>query len=531
MSPGSSKNLILTGFMGTGKTAAGRIVAGRLGRPFVDTDRLIVEQTGRSIHELFSQGEAHFRRLEAELCRELAGHRGLVIATGGWTLGPEANRALLAENGLIVCLAAPPHELIRRIGALGQDVRPLLNDEDWRQRLELLLARRQPIYRQIPLQVETEGLTPEQTAERVLSLWQAFGEAGPPAAVSVASPAPGYQVLVGHGLLDHVPTLIDAAVPRRSSAAVVTDEHVGPLYGRRLAERLDAPPAIGMRAGEEHKTLDTVRWLYDRFLQAGLDRAAVVVAVGGGVVGDVAGFAAATYLRGVRLVQVPTSLLAMVDSSVGAKTGVDLPQGKNLVGAFKQPALVVADPDVLLTLPDDELRSGLGEVVKHGLIGDAGLFEALEAGEDMPERWIARAVTVKRDIVEQDPFEEGRRAVLNLGHTFGHALEVCSGYRLRHGQAVGIGLLAAARTAARLGVCAPSLPDRVSGVLRRLGLPAGYTGSTPEELLAAMATDKKRAGGRLRFVLPQDVGSVMVSDEVPTALVLEVLAGLRERDE
>jgi 3-dehydroquinate synthase len=548
MSRGGSRNLVLTGFMGTGKTGAGRIVAERLGRRFVDTDQMIEERTGRSIGELFEQGEASFRQLEAEMCRALALERGLVIATGGWTLGPETNRAVLGESALIVCLSAPAGELIRRLE--GQDTRPLLSGDNWTVRLEMLLARRRPGYRRIALQVETGGLTLEQTAGRVLRLWQAFGESGPPLAVPISVPAPGYQVLVGRGLLDHLGALVDAALPKVSGTAVVTDEHVGPLYGQRAAERLGASSYVEIEAGEEHKTLETVRALYDRFLAARLDRTGAILALGGGVVGDVAGFAAATYLRGLSLVQVPTTLLSMVDSSVGGKTGVDLPQGKNLVGAFKQPALVVADPDVLRTLPDEELRSGLGEVVKHGMIGDAELFEALEAGgledwkagrseaSNLPAfqssgaaplaEWIARAVAVKRDVVEEDPFEEGRRAVLNLGHTYGHALEFCSGYRLRHGEAVAVGLVAAARTAARLGVCDRALPERVAGVVRRLGLPTGYRDSTPQEVLAAMGADKKRAGRRLRFVLPQALGRVIVTDDVPEALVLEVLAGLRE---
>jgi 3-dehydroquinate synthase len=288
-----------------------------------------------------------------------------------------------------------------------------------------------------------------------------------------------------------------------------------------------------------------VAGLYDAFVTAGLDRRSPVIALGGGVVGDVAGFAAASYLRGVPFVQAPTSLLAMVDASVGGKTGVDLPQGKNLVGAFKQPALVAIDLETLKTLPSDEFRSGLAEIVKHGIIGDPGLFEAMEGRrgevsspaptrEPTPEGGVppplqlpdlvARAVRVKAAVVQEDPFEQGRRAVLNLGHTFGHAFETLSGYRLRHGEAVSIGLAAATRLAARLALCDAALVERVEILLGRLDLPTRAPGFDPSQVLAAMATDKKRIGSRLRFVLPRAIGDVDVFGGVPDDPVLAVLA-------
>jgi 3-dehydroquinate synthetase len=217
----------------------------------------------------------------------------------------------------------------------------------------------------------------------------------------------------------------------------------------------------------------------------------------------------------------------MVDASVGGKTGVDLPQGKNLVGAFKQPAFVGIDPAVLSTLPAAEFRSGLAEVVKHGMIGAPALFEALEGKDEMAPlalaELIADAVRVKVAVVEEDPFERGRRAVLNLGHTFGHAVEVVSGYRIRHGEGVAIGLVAATRLAARRGLCDPELVVRVARLLERLELPTAAPGLAPEQIVAAMATDKKRAGGRLRFVLPRNLGDVDVFDDVAIENVLAVL--------
>jgi 3-dehydroquinate synthase len=281
--------------------------------------------------------------------------------------------------------------------------------------------------------------------------------------------------------------------------------------------------------GEAHKTLDSVRKLYDSFIHAGLDRHGTVLALGGGVIGDMAGFAAATYLRGVPLVQLPTTLLAMVDASVGGKVAVDHPRGKNLIGAFKQPTLVVADPDVLSTLPAAEFANGMAEVVKAGLIGDAALFEQIEAHGPAPLPWLVeRAVRAKAAVVEADPYERGRRAILNLGHTFGHALELLSGYALRHGAGVSVGLAAATRLSARLGLCDPALVARVESVLGHLGLPTAYHDHTPDQVWQAMATDKKRRGKRLRFVLIRAIGDVLVTDQVKQRDVLAVLEMLRE---
>ncbi len=290
-----------------------------------------------------------------------------------------------------------------------------------------------------------------------------------------------------------------------------------------------------MAAGEGAKSLATAAHLYDAAVSAELERGDTILALGGGVVGDTAGFVAATYLRGVRLVPVPTTLLAMVDASVGGKTGVNLPAGKNLVGAFHQPALVAADPAVLATLPAEVLRDGLAEIVKAAVIGDPPLLDQLEHAGAPPAgeaaAWaqiVGRAVRVKAAIVSDDPHEAGRRALLNLGHTFGHAFETASGYRLSHGQAVSLGLVAAAQLGARLGRADPELAGRLARILGRLGLPTRGHGLAPEAVLRAMAVDKKRRAGRLRFVIPAAPGAAAVADDVRDADVLAVLGALYE---
>jgi 3-dehydroquinate synthase len=259
-----------------------------------------------------------------------------------------------------------------------------------------------------------------------------------------------------------------------------------------------------------------------------LDRSGAVLSLGGGVTGDIAGFAAASFMRGVRFAQAPTTLLAMVDASVGGKTGVDLPQGKNLVGAFKQPAMVLIDPAVLATLDAAEIRSGMAETIKHGVIGAPDLFAELEANPQSPlsAAQLARSLRVKIETVEEDPFEQGRRAVLNLGHTVGHGLEKLSGFSLRHGEAVSIGMAAAARIAAELGQADPSLADRIEAALAAWELPVRCPPFDADEIWKAMAHDKKKRGRGLRWVLPRAIGEVEITEDVPPGVVKSSLSSL-----
>jgi shikimate kinase/3-dehydroquinate synthase len=527
------RNLVITGFMGTGKSDVGRKVAARLGRKFVDTDQVIEARAGRTIPEIFEQeGEARFRAWEAEVCRELSLGQELVVATGGWTLGPPDNRAAVEAGSLVICLHADLPALIQRLG--GAEGRPMLQDAEgrtlasggWEARLEKLLAQRQPTYRSFPLHVDTSRMTTDQVADHVVALGEAFAESPMPYALPVRAPGGDYAILIGEGLLDRLGLLLNGR-GSWTTVALVSDEVVGPLHAERVMASLEGAglrvARCTMPAGEAHKTLGTVSGLYDQFLAAGLDRSGLVLALGGGVVGDVAGFAAATYMRGLPLAQVPTTLLAMVDSSVGGKTGVDLPAGKNLVGAFKQPALVVVDPAVMATLPPADFRAGLAEVVKAGIIGSPQLFDRLEDGRtELP--WIIReAVAVKVAVVEADPYEGGRRAVLNLGHTFAHAFEVVSDYGLRHGEAVAMGTAAATRLAVDLGRCPSQVGQRILALLDHLGLPTTIPDHDPEAVWAAMTSDKKKQGQHLRFVLPLDIGQVDLFDDVPREAVLKVL--------
>lgn len=336
-----------------------------------------------------------------------------------------------------------------------------------------------------------------------------------------------YDVLIGSGLLKDAGTLIGSVIsPCR--AAIITDDTVDALYGEKLQYSLQNAGFSVCRThfqhGEEHKNLQTYAFLMDFLCENQITRADIIVALGGGVVGDTAGFAAATYLRGVRFVQVPTTLLAMVDSSVGGKTAVDLPHGKNLCGAFWQPALVVCDTDTLNTLPAETYTDGLAECLKHGVLKDESLFKLLAAKDARANinEIVARNVAIKADYVMQDERDTGLRQQLNLGHTLGHAVEKLSNFTITHGQAVAIGMVYAAKIAQKLDLCDASVPNRIENALRHAGLPTSAPYSA-EEIARVALGDKKRMGDTLRMVLPQKIGQCTLHN-VPVDALQQIIS-------
>jgi 3-dehydroquinate synthase len=337
-----------------------------------------------------------------------------------------------------------------------------------------------------------------------------------------------YDVCVGEGLLQELGTHL-AVRGWQGRVLIVGDTHTEPRFGDDAAVALASAgfrvSRMAIPAGEAHKQIGTVESIWRACLAAGLDRGDTIVAIGGGITGDLAGFAAATWLRGLRWVGMPTTLLAMVDSSLGGKTGADLPEGKNLIGAFHPPSLVLADAQALSSLPDDEFRSGLAEVVKHGIIADPELFELCRGGfkelrRSLKPEFVSRAMAVKIRTIEQDPFETGIRAALNLGHTIGHGVEQAMGFRLRHGEAVSIGLVYEARIAEQIGLAQHGLATDIAGVLAGLGLPTSLpAGLDIEACLAAIRLDKKRVAGTVRFALPVHIGEVRTGVTVAEAIV------------
>jgi 3-dehydroquinate synthase len=522
--PEIKKNIVLTGFMGTGKTTVGKLLAAQLGYEFIDTDELIQARQGRSIPEIFIElGETAFRQMETELAQELAQREGLVISTGGRLMLDPANVAALSQQGRVFCLVATPEEILTRLKEDKAHRRPLLEVPDPGERIVELLQQREKGYQRFP-QVMTNDKRPTEVTKDLLGFIQED-----PKRIAIDHPAQPYEFIVGGGVLPFMRQLSGV----EGKLVIITDSQVGELYGPSCGA---VDHIITIPVGRQHKTLATVQTIYDQLLQIGFDRTGTIVALGGSVVGDVAGFVAATYMRGVNFVQCPTSLLAMVDTSIGGKTGLDLPQGKNLIGFFKQPTAVIADVATLQTLPSEEFSSGMAEVIKHGLLADTDLLQKVESGNwhyepdsfypplsDL-QSLVAQAIQVKIAIVQEDPFERGRRSTLNLGHTFAHAIEQVSGYKVRHGEAVAMGLVAAANLSARLGYCSFALQERITLALSKVGLPTRIPKSlAPESLLKAMGSDKKRVAGQLRFVLLREVGQAFVTDAVPEAALLATL--------
>jgi shikimate kinase/3-dehydroquinate synthase len=518
------KNIILTGFMGTGKTTIGKLLASRLGREFIDTDELIQVRHGRSIPEIFLElGEAAFRQMETDLVQELAEREGLVISTGGRLMLDPANVSALNRNGRVFCLVATPEEILTRLRHDKEHLRPLLEVPNPGERIVELLQQREKGYQRFP-QVMTNDKQPTEVIQDLIDLIQ-----NDPKRFAIDHPAQSYDFIVGGGLLPFIRQLagVDGML------VVITDSRVGELYAPSCGA---VDHVITIPVGRQHRTLATVQTIYEQLLQLGFDRTGTIVALGGSVVGDVAGFVAATYMRGVNFVQCPTSLLAMVDTSIGGKTGLDLPQGKNLIGFFKQPSAVIADVATLQTLLPEEFASGMAEVIKHGLLADTDLLQKVESGSwrykpdtlHLPlseiQALVAQAIQVKIAIVQEDPFEHGRRSILNLGHTFAHAIEQVSGDTMRHGEAVAMGLVSAANLSARLGYCSPALQERIQLALSKVGLPTRIPKAfLPESLLGAMSSDKKRLAGQLRFVLLLEVGQAFVTEAVPESAILATL--------
>ncbi len=526
--------IAITGFMGTGKTTVGRLLAERLGLEHVDTDELIEAEAGVSISEVFARrGEAHFRDREGEALGRALSVSGRVVSTGGGMLLRERNRDALREAGPIVCLTASPEAILRRISR--DDSRPLLRVDDPAGRIAELLAERRPVYEQADCHVDTTDALGDEVVERVLALLaddpRARWHVGTRTTVPVAIEGAAYDITVGRGVLDEVETSYPPREPG-VRAGVVTTERIAPLLADRVRASLMAggwdAQVFVVLDGEGSKSLDVAGRLWEQMAEAGLDRGSTVFALGGGVVGDLAGFVAATYMRGIDLVHLPTTLLAQVDSSIGGKTGIDLSAGKNLVGAFHQPRAVFSDIDTLATLPAEEMRSGLGEIIKHACCFDAEMFEFMErrcaavlGGDGATlEYLVGRNCQIKAEVVRQDPLEQGLRAVLNYGHTVGHALErAAPEWSLRHGEVVGAGIVAEARLAVWMGIAEPETAERQRRLVAAYGLPTAVTGVDGEAALRALDRDKKIVAGRLRLPLVPAVGSFQIIEDVEIDLV------------
>jgi shikimate kinase/3-dehydroquinate synthase len=507
--------LLLSGFMGAGKSTVGRLIAEWCGRAHIDLDLVIEREAGTSIVNVFAErGEAGFRALESgALERVLETSGAAIVSLGGGTLLRRDVRLAALDRAVVVTLDASVDEVLRRT-AHG-NARPLIDVPDPRARVEELLAERRTAYAECHARIATTGRSPEDVARDALAVWRRDP-------IAVASGDASYSVDVGRGIVvERLPGLLSGA----SLGLLVTDRNVQPHHADAVENGMEQAAirtaTVVLEPGEEHKNVASLERIWSAALAASADRKSRFVALGGGVVTDIAGFAASTWMRGVSWVGLPTTLLAMVDASVGGKTAIDLRSAKNAVGTFWQPSAVVCDTQHLETEPALGYASAIAEIVKTAIIGDPELLSLVESraskirtkDADVVAEVVRRSIRVKARIVSQDEREDGLRACLNLGHTVGHALEAYGGYgKLRHGEAVSLGLVAALRVGERLGLTERPLVERTTRALGLLGLPVDL-GSQPLVRAAELiGHDKKRVGAKLRFVVARAVGQVELVD-------------------
>ena len=551
----SLSNIFLVGLMGSGKTTVGRALAKRLGMRFVDSDHEIEARTGATIPLIFEiEGEASFRRREAEVIRDLSAQHGIVLATGGGAVIDPENRKYLKERGTVIFLRASVNNILHR--TLHDRNRPLLQTADPRRKIEELAQQREPFYREVAdIVIDTGRPNVQAMVQSILNQiapaqdkMQAAGKPGQPhknkrrkdmteksstIQLQVELGERSYPIEIGQSLLDDKDVIGCAVAGKR--VAVVTNTVVAPLYLERLTKSLEAAGKqvvpIVLPDGEQEKNWASLMKVFDALLENKCDRATTLVALGGGVIGDLTGYAAASYMRGVPFVQVPTTLLAQVDSSVGGKTGINHPLGKNMIGAFYQPQAVIADTTTLNTLPPRELSTGLAEVIKHGAIIDAEFFEWIERNigklraRDAAAlaHAIKRSCEIKADVVRQDEREEGLRAILNFGHTFGHAIEAGLGYgEWLHGEAVGCGMVMAADLSCRMGFIDQMSVERIRKLVEAAGLPTVAPDLGAQRWIELMQVDKKSSGGEIKFILLKPLGTAIIT-AVPQEKLLATL--------
>ncbi|MYM87398.1 3-dehydroquinate synthase [Rugamonas sp. FT82W] len=542
-------NVFLVGLMGAGKTTIGRILARKLGLRFIDSDHEIEARTGASIPWIFEiEGEQSFRRREADVIRELTAQQELVLATGGGAILNADSRAYLKARGTVIYLRATVHSILQRTA--HDKNRPLLQTADPRKKLEELMAVRDPLYMEIAdIVIDTGRPNVQSMVQSILTQLETRACEASPNCVTQAEPTMNeqstillnvelgersYPISIGPALLQ------DGALLARhvhgDKVAIVTNTTVAPLYLERVEAGLRQAgkqvTSIVLPDGEEYKNWSSLMQIFDALLAAKADRKTTLIALGGGVIGDLTGYAAASYMRGIDFIQVPTTLLSQVDSSVGGKTGINHPMGKNMIGAFHQPRAVIADTATLETLPARELSAGLAEVIKHGAIIDAAFFDWIEAniGKLMARDKgalayaIARSCEIKADVVRQDEREGGLRAILNFGHTFGHAIENGLGYgEWLHGEAVGCGMVMAADLSHRMGLVDEATVARMRALVAAAGLPVKAPDLGVARWLELMEVDKKNEGGAIKFILIKPLGAPSITN-APQELLLATLA-------
>ncbi|MET3106317.1 shikimate kinase/3-dehydroquinate synthase [Oxalobacteraceae bacterium GrIS 2.11] len=526
--------------MGAGKTTIGRALAKKLNMRFVDSDHEVEARTGVPIPVIFDiEGEASFRQREADVIRDLTAQSGIVLATGGGAILNEQSRQYLHSRGTVIYLRTTVSQILQRTS--HDKNRPLLRTENPRKVLEELTRQREPLYSEIAHIVIETGRP--HMAQLIQSILVKLARPILPASrltipmtqeqqlpsshiLNVALGERSYPICIAPDALDQIASYVQS-----KRTMIITNTTVAPLYLERVINALQAAgkqcEQLILPDGEEFKTMETLGLIFDALLKKQCDRKTTLIALGGGVIGDITGFAAASYMRGVPFVQIPTTLLSQVDSSVGGKTGVNHPLGKNMIGAFYQPEAVVSDTKTLATLPARELSAGLAEIIKYGAIIDMEFFSWLEKNCQLLRDQdpvalayaIGRSCEIKAEIVMLDEREGGLRAILNFGHTFAHAIESAMGYGVwLHGEAVGCGMVMAADLSQRLGYISAKDKERLRALVSAAGLPVQAPALSVATWLEWMQVDKKNDQGQIKFILLQPMGHAVI-ESVPAAML------------
>ena len=539
-------NIILVGMMGAGKTTIGKALANSLGKEFIDSDHEIQDRTGVKIPVIFEiEGESGFRKRESEVLAELVKKNNIVLATGGGAVLSRENRQILRRGGIVIYLRASVNDLYRR--TRYDKNRPLLQTQNLFARLNELYVQRDVLYRETAHVIIDSGkqgvrFLVQKLINKLISIdFNNIMQNNSKNAMQTitvdftpSSEKRSYPIHIGHGILQQVDLIVSCLPQKR--VAIVSNTTIAPLYLDNLRTALEKQGVISVSIilpdGEAHKNWETLNLIFDALLKNHCERNTAILALGGGVIGDLTGFAAATYLRGVPFIQIPTTLLAQVDSSVGGKTGINHPLGKNMIGAFYQPRMVLADSATLNTLPDRELRAGLAEIIKYGLIRDPAFFDWLErnmhrllARDPVTlNEAIQRSCENKAEIVAADEKEEGVRALLNLGHTFGHAIENGMGYGVwLHGEAVAAGIVLAADLSRRMKLISEADVSRIRKIFLQAGLPVAAPRMPPEKYLQLMMLDKKVDAGKARFIVLNRIGEAVMRADISPAILNETI--------
>ena len=521
--------IIITGMMGVGKTVIGKKLAEKINLAFLDLDEHIEKKSCLKVAQIFSRfGEACFRKMEREACEEISRMKDVVISTGGRTLLDEKNLSLLASSGIIITLLCSPEKILHRIKS-DRGKRPLIASNS-KEAFFRIYRERKPQYLKLPNKLDVSHLKPDEVVEKIIKLIN-----GEESHFEMTTGGKKSSVLVRAGTINNISAFFKDFYHGKK-VFILSDEKVFSLYGKKLIRGLhevDLKEEVFLLPhGERHKNLSSVKKIYHWLQEKDATRSDLFISFGGGVISDIGGFAASTFHRGMILVNIPTTLLAQVDASIGGKNGVNLREAKNQIGTFYFPKYVVIDPLFIGTLGLKQMQEGLIEALKTGIIADKELFhliknhvsELMLKDVRLLEQVITRAVKVKSNVVTKDPYEKNIRGTLNLGHTFGHALEGFYKYRrLSHGQAVGLGMICAAKLGMLLNLTSENFLSELKEVLAEMKAPARLKNMNASRILSLMQYDKKKRAGKILFIVPKKIGEVLTTENVNKKIILESL--------